>query len=300
MKPGNADFAIRIDFARGAGNPSRIFASAAQLIKSFEALDRTMAGSISVTLAPVLVLEDIEVSSLKIWLRTLIREVDDDALKDMDIKKQLGKYLVKGKYAALEWLDREIDKDGAPRIEELRDTLQQNAQATGIRHLPDYPPPHEGKLIEALDGIQVGKAMLDDRDKLYIETDEGNLYEVDLGSTWIPSDAVEPVEGVRSITTSAEMILTVRKPDFLGTSQWDFRHGKNKLSAPITDTRWLEDFLNRAVPVLPGDALRCEVTFDHEYDTAGELLSTHIEISKVFEVINAPPPPKDMFEAQNP
>jgi hypothetical protein len=63
----------------------------------------------------------------------------------LDWKKQIGKYLVRAKYLALKWLDSE---DGPPKLEDLREQLRQIAIETDVRHLPDYPPIHEARLVQ--------------------------------------------------------------------------------------------------------------------------------------------------------
>ena len=45
-----------------------------------------------------MVLEEIETGSIKIWLGNQLNRVDDDALKKLDWKPLVGKYLVRAKY----------------------------------------------------------------------------------------------------------------------------------------------------------------------------------------------------------
>ena len=52
---------------------------------------------------------------------------------------------------------------------------------------------------------------------------------------------------------SAPMILAVKKPDYLGDSKWDLRHGKRPISARIEDGAWLRRFQSREVDVRPGN-----------------------------------------------
>lgn len=84
------------------------------------------------------------------------------------------------------------------------------------------------------------------------------------------------------------MILTVRKPDMIGASQWQFRHGKQNLNAPVHDEEWVVRYHDRLVDIRPGDALRCWVRFVYEYDPKGALVGQRLEIEKVFEVIPGP------------
>jgi hypothetical protein len=72
MPPPDADFAFRIDFAKGQGDPRRVFEAASLLINGFEALDNTIAASVDSQIQTIMVLEDVEASSLKVYLRNLL------------------------------------------------------------------------------------------------------------------------------------------------------------------------------------------------------------------------------------
>jgi hypothetical protein len=165
--------------------------------------------------------------------------------------------LVEAKYAAISYLDRPEDqaKTGA---EDLRETLRGLAAQTDVRHLPDYPPVHEAKLVAALDTLQDAKRRLGSKDKLMIES-SGKVYEVDLTKTWEPSEALDKVTTEKH--SEGEIILTIRKPDLIGKSMWQFTRGKFPVSARIVDKEWLSRFHERKVPLLSGDAMRARVTF---------------------------------------
>jgi len=284
MPPPDADFCVTIDFKKGQGNPRRVFDAASMLIAGFEQIDDLAADTIDSRIEPLLVLEDIEIGSIKIWMKNVLKAIDDQALKELDWKPALGKYLVDAKYAAMTWLDSGED-DNPPAIGKLSDELHKIARETDLRHLPDYPPVHEGRLLTALDRLQDAKKQLIRGDKMIIETD-GRKYEVDLTRTWSPTASITP-DAARETHSEGEMILTVRKPDMIGDTQWQFRHGKNNVSAPIIDQEWLEEYHAGNIDLRPGDALRSTVRFSYEYDGKGKLTGQHIEVEKVLEVIKS-------------
>src|SRR3970040_183395 len=90
--PERADFAIYIDFKRGEGSPQRVFQAADAMIRAMQSLDHVLCNAIDGTIEPVMVLEEIETGSLKIWLANKLTAVDDQALKDLDWKPAIGKY----------------------------------------------------------------------------------------------------------------------------------------------------------------------------------------------------------------
>lgn len=136
--PPRADFAFEIDFQKGVGPASRVFAATHEFIKACESLDSELVQSIDSSIETVLILEDIQQGSIRRWLRNALTAVDDDALKSLDWKQQVGKYLVKAKYLTLEFLD---GTEGQRSLPDLRRKIQNAAAETDVRHLPDYAPP---------------------------------------------------------------------------------------------------------------------------------------------------------------
>lgn len=244
-------------------------------------LDDELVRSIDSSIETVLVLEDIESGSIKTWLRNILVATEDDALKTMDWKPLVGRYLVRAKYAVIRW----IDDDSAPRnLPRLRRELQQIAQETDVRHLPDYTPPSPGALIEAVRGFQGVKDSLVPGDKARLLSDDGSIP-FDL-TVKLNIEDIEALAVARSIEVPpAEMILPVKKPDYLGNSQWELRHGKRNIPARIEDADWLKRFQSRQEDVRPGDALRCEVKIENNYGFDNELVSERFTVVRVLEIL---------------
>jgi hypothetical protein len=283
MPPADADFSFRIEFAKGEGNPRRIFDAASELIEGFEELDGAVAGSVDSRLRTLMVLEDIEASSLRVFLKTVLENIDDQALKTGEFRRAIGPALVRAKYAAIEFLNQD-ESVAAEKVDILRDTLQDIARQTDARHLPDYPPIHDAKLVASLETIQDAKRTLGPHDRLTIEAD-GRTYEVDLSKTWEPSDVVRAAtpEPTSERESEAEIILTIRRPDMLGDSMWQFAHGTQQFSARVLDGGWLDKFHHGLIALRSGDALRCRVKFVYAFDGHGTLVDQKTYILEVLE-----------------
>ena len=279
--PPRADFGFEIDFQRGVGPASRVFTATHDFIKACEALDKELVRSIDSSIQTVLVLEDIQSGSIKTWLRNELLATDDEALKVLEWKPLVGSYLVRAKYAVIRWLD---DGDGPHSFPDLRREIQQIAQETDVRHLPDYTAPSPGALIQAIEDFQRVKERLLPGDRATMITNEGAI-EFNL-SVMIPVEDIQQLAVARSIMNpSAEMILPVKKPDYLGDSKWELRHGKRNISAKIEDDDWLRRFQNRQEDVRPGDALRCEVQIESLYGFDNELLAEKYTVVEILEVL---------------
>jgi hypothetical protein len=84
MPPDDVDLAFEIDFQKGEGDPRRVFDAASLLIDGFEQLDEALAVSVDSKISTVMVLEDLEAGSLKVYLRNILHRVDDEAIKSLD------------------------------------------------------------------------------------------------------------------------------------------------------------------------------------------------------------------------
>jgi hypothetical protein len=76
----DGDFSFAIDFKKGSGDPRRLFDAAGELISGFEALDDTVAASIDGKTQTVMVLEDVQPDSLRVFPGNVLKRVDDEAL----------------------------------------------------------------------------------------------------------------------------------------------------------------------------------------------------------------------------
>jgi len=228
-----------------------------------------------------MVLEDIQAASLKTWLRNILSATDDDALKDLNWKKQVGLYLVKSKYAILRWTDDPSPVKSLPR---LGQEIQRIAADTDVRHLPDYTTPSPQTLIDAVSGFQSVKDKLVFGDVAKFIAN-GVEVEMNLSVKWTPESIEQLAVKNTVVQPPATLFLAVKKPDYLGDSKWELRHGKRTVHAKIADGAWLKRFQAREVDVRPGDALECIVIVEHLYGHDNELISERWTVTEVTAVL---------------
>jgi len=282
-----ADFSIIIDFDKGSINPGRVFESMAGLIMAFQDLDKDLIGSIDSRIDPILILEDIEKSSLKTWLAYTIRSIPDDAINDLDYKKIIGHYLVKCKYIILHRLEGKAELTDASEIEDIQFELVEEAKNTDLKKFPDYTPLSPQKIVKHISQISEALEPLSDKDIAKIGTPNGEAsFNLSLK---IDRATLEDLITAERIENKATMILKVKKPDYLGQSQWDFKHGTKTISSKILDSNWLSDFQERKHDVRPGDCLKARVKTTLKYGHDQSLIGTLYEVIKVIAVIRQIP-----------
>ena len=76
-----------IDYDKRIGSGSRVFKAVLNFIELCENLDKEILGAIDPSMETVMILEDIERGSFKFFLRSILKNLDDLALKELDYKK---------------------------------------------------------------------------------------------------------------------------------------------------------------------------------------------------------------------
>ncbi len=283
-----SEFCIAIDFEKGSENPSRVFRAMFELIEAFQRLDVDLVKSIDSKIEPIALLEDIETGSIKAWLGHILRNIDDQALKELDWKPLIGQYLVKSKYAIINFLENKTEITDRQQIEALEKDLLRLAEETEVRTFPAYSPIARPKLLSGISDITKALSHLSEEDKATFQTPEGTTG-FNLQFNFAP-DSIEKLLTDETITNTSEMILKVKKPDYLGESRWEFRHGATPISAKVADNEWLHKFQNRQVDIRPGDSIRAKVEITVKYGYDKEVVSSSHIIVEVVEILPFVPP----------
>ena len=255
-----------------------------ELIERFQEIDKDLAGSIDVKIEPVMALEEIESGSITVWLRSALDAVEDSALKNLNWKPAVGKYLVKTKYLLINFLDNKTEISNRDEIENLSSQLLKAAQETDVRRIPTYSPVPTWRVLEFLCDISRSLEHLSSSDTAQFSTREGDEASFNLSFQYSP-ESLQELLTKETLTSTQEMILKVKKPDYLGSSMWDFRHEGRTLQAKIEDEQWLHNFQSRGQDVRPGDALRAKVVISVNYGYDGEVVETRYNIIEVIKTV---------------
>lgn len=282
-EPETADFTVKIDFARHSPDPARVFRTAQELIASFETIDRRLAGALDSGVKTTLLLEDIEAGSLRIRLAQVLDSVDDGAVRELSIRKAVGSYLVKGKHILVEFLNRSSTITDRADIEAVRGELLQAAEDTNVRKIPIYRPLTPAEIVASASEISAAKRHLMKGDSLMLESG-AETTSFDLAASMAPED-MEGLLTRESLISKGPMILLVRRPNYLGNTQWGFRHGRQNVVAKIEDHVWLQRFQARQIDVRPGDALRALVEVKVDYGFDNEVVRQTHTIKMVEDVL---------------
>jgi hypothetical protein len=288
-----ATFAIEVDFVKGKGDPSRPFRTMVELTEALTRFDRDLVKSIDATIEPVLLLENVEAGSIKSWFISILRSTDDTALASGDWKQIVGAYAVKGKYALLKRLDGAASITDPQLLEGIQSELLLEAERTNLRGLLGYVPMSRTRLADHIADITASLRYLRDGDSALYESPSVGIVPFNRALR-VNADELTEALATRTLTNTNEMILKVKKPDYLGSSMWEFRHDGHPIEAKMGDNEWLAQFHRDGAGLVPGGALRADVHIEVSYDTENDSLPPKYTVIKVIEVLppaEQPPEP---------
>ncbi|MFY7998262.1 MAG: hypothetical protein ACOVSW_06640, partial [Candidatus Kapaibacteriota bacterium] len=220
--------------------------------------------------------------------------LDDEHIKDLSWEKIVGQYALQSKYAAINFLTGKSSLSSQEEVKQLEAAIEKAAEESGIKSSLDYNPPNTFELLSDVSAIGNALAPLAATDKIaFVVGAVSTDFNVSFRLAPETIEELTTNETLRNISTA---ILKVRRPDFVGDTQWEFKHGTQTLKAKIEDKAWLAEFHGRRIDVRPGDALRVTLESIVNYDFNNEVSSTMYTIITVERVISADEPDQARLE----
>lgn len=283
IAPTDADIEIRVEFERGAGDPTRVFRTMTGLIESAQNLDSHLALGIGASVRTSLVLQDVEAASLKAILRTVVSSLPDEAVKAGEVKKVIGHYLIAAKHKILDWCGQRDEIGSREEVKQLQDEVHALAEASDVKVIPAYAPIELTTLLSDITAIREALSHLAANDAASFTSAEGqSIYNRRLH---VSEAMVQELVTREAIPTESERIVKVKKPDYLGTSKWEFKYAGHAIEAKILDVVWLQRFQSNFEPLSPGDSLRVMLREEVAYGYDSEIVNIDYTVLKVLDVL---------------
>lgn len=278
-----ASFGLKINFDKEHGDPSRVFITMSELIRAYQDIDRKLVSSIPIEIEPILLLEDIQQGSLITWLgRTFNLSGENPNLGFSS--DRLDKYLDKSNSAIVAFTKDKtaITPSGLEEIQmKIYDVL---SEVEPTPNLPIYTPVPKKELLLGMQKVQSAVSHLTEAGDSAAYINRNNT-EIPFNLTLnITPDSIEDILTKETLKNESKMLLKVKKPDYLGASQWEFREGKKTLNIRISDFEWLKRFRNRDFVLAPGDSLLAIVEIIQKYDIDNNLISERYTLLEVIEL----------------
>ena len=274
-------FGFKLEFVRDSENPSRVFSTFLKLIEFCQTTDKYLLDALDADIEPAFVLSDIEEGSISVWFKNVFKLQED---KRLDLKlDSVSGFLIHAKRVIVAFLRERNTISKTSEISELQAELLQLSNGVKSTRLLVHAPLSKKNLLSSIDKYQSAINELQPGDKL------SYLYEnsqLPLNTNFnIVADVRDELLTKETKVSQSEMILKIKKPDYLGKSKWEFKYDKKIIEAKVEDLEWIKKFRNREIVFYSGDAIRAIVEITTKYDADYEVLSIKYSILRVTEII---------------
>jgi hypothetical protein len=280
----STSFAIKIDFNKEIESPSVVLATLSTLVDVFQSLDRALVKTIPVDLEPIVLLEDLEYSSIKLWLKNIFKKNFEQESIEFDAEN-LSEYLNESRFALVNFAEKTTTITDDPFDKIQKEIYEILSKTNPTRNMPVYNELPKKAIINTLQGFQKAIEPLKEEDKVTLITSQGEEASLRFSFDFSPENLEELLTS-ETIENVNVLILKIKKPDYLGSSQWEFK-GDNVFPAKISDMEWIQRFHEREFSLGPGDSIKAEVKTITKYDWNKNVISSKQEIIKVIEVIKS-------------
>lgn len=282
MQAGIFDFTLELRFEPDTDDATEILRSLSSLSRALISLDRTLLSMILPSSSIRHVLHGFETGSLKSRIRSLVTPSRSEELREKDWSRPTKAFLEEGKHFLLRWMHTHETVESPEQLAEPSSTLLDLAKKADILRVPSYARPATRKLLHDFAELSDGVASLSHTDEALLETSH---ITTPLPKAFFLSHANADDLSITSTHTDTA-VLGIKKPDYLGSSKWEFRLGGRVIHATIRHEEWLAGFQNGEIPLGPGDAIRARilVEFRPRLDGRGdEPAFTVLEVLEVLE-----------------
>lgn len=276
-------FQIKLEFDKNTENPSRLFYSFAEMIDSVNHLDTVIAKTLNSTITSKIILDDVEKGSIlaKLWNELVISE--DGKIDNPEPTNNFKEYIEKSRNIAIDFVAK--NKHSVEDLQKLGDDIIEIAKIKNVSETFSYAEPDLIELGKSINKMKTATNELDNNEGFILQSSNENPSGIiKSGAEKIDIELVEKSLTKEEITNNYDAFYKIKKPDFLGDSQWDFKHGNKSIKVKILHQDWLDKFHKGEIVVLPGDSLKVKIKQTNKYNRNGYLISEKIEIIKVLEI----------------
>lgn len=209
-------------------------------------------------------LDFIQKGSLKVGICNFLKSLKDDKIRENGWTYIGREAIIAAKNAIIEYIDDKEEINNKTDIENIRDSIVEKAKPV----LPSdqillLESAGNGLLASYIDISLEPYKKLSPTQEIFYTNPDGETRKVNKNCSFNALAIEEELSFVETIK-NIELVLLVKKPDYIGESQWDFQmvSGANSypLQGKILNKDWLKNFQDSSLPYmhmpLPKDALR--------------------------------------------
>lgn len=278
-----SEYIVKLEYDKDHDEASQIFFSLSKILSSFAQMDTLLGYTVSGSAKHKQKLISVDNGSIisKILSSMLVFDDNENAtIGEKPNSVEIENYIKKSKKQII---DRIQDIDNPQMIHVIENDVHAIAKEHNINNSFDYEPMDIVALGESLVTLTSTVNDLSDTEKVIYRSD--NMEQI------IPKGKVLSLQSFKetlideTLTHNRIELLKIKKPDYLGTSQWNVKIKGKSYNVEISDKQWLKKFHNKEFYLGPGDSIRAEIIVTDTYDKNKNHIGSSIEVYEILEII---------------
>ncbi|HWB27299.1 MAG TPA: hypothetical protein VG738_17615 [Chitinophagaceae bacterium] len=204
----NLLFEINLLF-KNSKNAIEAFSQMAKVYQALNDFYKRVIRNISPNLICEYGLENVEFGSLKTRLNQLLKAIPDDILKELELKKVIGYFLIKIKYWLIKLLADEKEIISSSQLQKVSDKVNNEIKLIGENYKLIVTQINNYIILNAVDDITKEVYSLKEKELLEYRSNAGNAYLAK--GVFVDKAKILTELGQRTLTNDTTEILKIKK-----------------------------------------------------------------------------------------
>jgi len=282
-------YIIKIDYDPAKDDLAGSLLALSKIVEGHAQTNAILAKAFDQQVESTILMEDIQHSSIKLFIKNVLKNTDQEEIKDKGFTAFMRQALVDGRETLLDYID---DHEKIGKIEDLREVkgkLKQVAEDAGSQNTTAIQGLSERSVAEAIGGLSPPDKGLNSSQKITVIA-HGKEHEVNRNFRYKSTDVEEILMASEETWRNQEKLIRIKQLAYEGESRWSIQDtdGHN-YKAKILDTEWLEKFQNGQLSQeefpFPKTVLKVRGDIQIQKDNQGFETDRHFFIYDVINVI---------------
>ena len=278
-----AGFGLEIVYSDDA-NPARILLSLSKLVQACQSAQKDLAKAIPIVdIEPILIVENIEHHSILLWLKNAF-EPTNPSLFSVNLEKT-SEYFKKSIAAIVSFGNQTNDATDRELNDLSKQILAIANEANPNPSYPVYTGLPKRTYLNMLQKFQNATKDLTEQESASFVLPSRERISFSFPINFSDGN-IEDMLTAKTIENLTRKILKIKKPDYLGSSQWEFKIDRI-IKAKVSDADWIQKFHRKEFVLTPGDAIEADVKETNKFDIDLNIVAQNYEVIKVHEVLRS-------------
>lgn len=281
-------YVIQLDYNPETDNLANSLSALSKIVDGHAIANSILSNSFDQQITSNIALQDIQRSSIKLFIENVLKNTDDNEIKDKGARAFLHQAMVEGRKVLLEYISKHDDIDSRDDLSQIREKLVEVANNAGSQNTVGVESISDSSIADSLSGMAIPKGELSPSQNVKVIAN-GREFQVNKNFRVTPETLERILLDEEESWENQEIKIKIKKPAYEGKGKWVVQEVDGKtVDAKISDEPWLNKFQNNLLSSgefpFPKDVIRVKANIFIKRDRHGFVLSRELDILKIIKI----------------